>query len=531
MKRKLISVLLCAAMVSTMLAGCGNKKEAKSESNEGTAKTEAGGEADAGNVADTLIFGQSADPRGMDPALVDDSLSSKINCQIYEGLLQYAKDSTDIEPCLAKEWEISEDQLSYTFKLQEGVKFQDGTDFNAEAVKFNVDRQTVNKTEDMAYASFVYGPVKDCEVVDEYTVKINLKEVCTPFLNNLAMSVSAPMMSPAACEKYNNNLNENPVGTGPYKFVRWDKEEAVVLERYEEYWGDKGKSKNIIFKTIPDNSARVVALTNGEVDIIDDIDANVVDQVTQSGAKIFQAEGMNLNYMAYNMQKMTDPEVRKALSQAVNVPELVESLYKGYADTATSILPTFMPGYSADVKQTQYDPEAAKATLAAKGVTELHFMTYTNARPYNTATGQTLAEAIQGYLDKVGVKATIDSYDWTTYKEKLSAGNYDACFYGWTGDNGDADNFMNLLAEPDPTMNVALYQNEEFNAKLKEAASTPNGDERNAKYKELEQMVADQNVWLPISHGKTLSGYLSNVQNYSFHQTGNVFLSQTYKAE
>ena len=168
--------------------------------------------------------------------------------------------------------------------------------------------------------------------------------------------------------------------------MRWDKNEAVVLERNEEYWGEKGVSKEIVFRIITDNSARVVALTNGEVDIIDGIDANVVDQITAAGCLLNKTEGMNINYLAYNTQKLTDPDVRRALSEAVNVPELVQSLYRGYASEATSILPSFMPGYSADVTQTQYDPEDAQAVLAEKGITEIHMLTYTNPRPYNTAT-------------------------------------------------------------------------------------------------------------------------------------------------
>ena len=226
---------------------------------------------------------------------------------------------------------------------------------------------------------------------------------------------------------------------------------------------------------------------------------------------------------------MTDPDVRKALSEAVNIPELVDSLYKGYASQATSILPTFMPGYSADVKQTAYNPDDAKKILEEKGITELKMMAYTNPRPYNTATGQTLAEALQGYFDKVGVKVSIDSYDWTTYKEKLGAGDYDMCLYGWIGDNGDPDNFMYLLAHEDPEMNVALYRNEEYNTMLSEAASMENGDDRNAAYAKMEQKIADENIWLPISHQQNLSGYVSNVQNFIAHPTGNVFLSKTYK--
>ena len=406
--KRFIALALMVLLVGISITGCGG----------GSTST---GSPDSGEKVDkakeTLIYAQGAEPRGLDPALVDDGESAKVMINIYEGLLQYNKDSTKVEPSLAKKWDVSEDGLTYTFYLQEGVKFHDGTDFNAEAVKFNIDRQIPPQaTPDMAYGSFVYGSVKSVEVVDNYTVKINLTDPSTPFLNNLAMVMSAPMVSPKALQDNNNNVNQTPVGTGPYKFVSWAKDENIVLVRNDEYWGEKALTKNVIFKFIKDNSARVVALNNGEADMIDGIDATVVDQITGAGNKVFQAPGMNINYMAYNTSKapFNDAKARKAVSQAINVPELVDSLYQGYSETATSILPTFMEGYDKSITQAAYDPAASAEALKAAGITNVHIITYTNPRPYNAATGQALAEAIQGYLSKVGVTATIDSFDWTT---------------------------------------------------------------------------------------------------------------------
>ncbi len=508
-KRKVLALILTAAFVLTAFAGCGQ---------------------DRGK--DTIIYAQGAEPRGLDPALVDDGESGKIIVNIYEGLLKYNKDSTEVEPSLAEKWDVSTDGLSYTFYLRKGVKFQDGTDFNAEAVKFNIDRQLPPQvTEDMVYAGFVYGSVKDVEVIDDYTVKVNLKDPSTPFLSNLAMCMAAPIVSPKALKDNNNNVNEHPVGTGPYSFVSWTKGQNVVLKKNEDYWGTKAVTSNVIFKFILDNSARVVALTNGEADLIDGIDATVVKQIEDSGNKIYKAAGMNINYMAYNTTRapFNDVKVRTAISQAINVPELVTSLYQGYAEVATSVLPTFIPGFDKSISQVAFDKEAAKTALANAGVTKLHMITYTNPRPYNTANGQALAEAIQGYLKSVGVTATIDSFDWTTYKEKVNAGDYDICFYGWIGDNGDPDNFMNLMADKDPRMNVARYDNPAFKELIAKGLTTPSGNDRNKIYTDLEKMAAKDAVWLPISHATTLVGYRSNVKNFNYHTTGVIFLSEASK--
>lgn len=533
---KLVALVLMMAFASLALFGCGgNDANKQQQGNAAQGGNQAQGDA-AGDGA--LTFAQGAEPRGLDPALVDDGESSKVIVNIYEGLVEFADDSTEIEPCLATDWTISEDGLTYTFNLREGVTFHDGEPFNADAVKFNVDRQTINKTADMGYADFVFGAVAECNVIDDYTIEFKLKAPSTPFMNNLAMSLGAPIVSPKALQENENDVNRAPVGTGPYKFVEWNPDQDIILERYDGYWGEKAATKNILFKFIKENSSRVMALVNGETDMLDGIDASVVGEIENAGMKIFKAAGMNVNYMAYNMQSpiMQDKEVRVALSQAINVPELVEGLYQGYATLATSILPDFMPGYSADVTQIAYDPEAAKATLAAKGVTELHAITYTNPRPYNTIGGQALAEGVLGYFEAAGVKLVIDSYDWTTYKEKVKNRDFDICFYGWNGDNGDADNFMSLLkgsvgdTPPDPTMNVAMYDNAEFNALLDKAAQTPNGDERNALYAEMEQFIADEAVWLPISHSDSLSAYNPAVNNYSYHVTGNIFFKAMSKA-
>jgi peptide/nickel transport system substrate-binding protein len=510
-----LALMVVLALCVTALAGCGGSTGTTGGT---TGKT----------AADTFTYAQGADPRGLDPALVDDGESSKIIVNIYEGLLKYAADSTKVEPSLAESWEISPDGLTYTFKLKQGVKFHDGTDFNADAVKFNIDRQIPPKvTADMSYGPFVYGSVKDVVVVDPSTVKINLTQKNTAFLANLAMSLAAPIVSPKALTDGNNSVMEAPVGTGPYKFVKWNKGENVVLVRNDEYWGEKAKTKNVVFRFIADNSARVLALNNGEADMIDGIDATVVDKVTSGGDKLFEAAGMNVNYMAYNTTTamFKNAAARKAVSQAINVDELVKSLYQGYSEKATTILPTFVPGYDATVQQVGYDPTAAKAGLAAAGVKKIHMIAYSNPRPYNAATGVALATAIQGYLQKVGVECTIDSFDWTTYKTKVKGGDYDIAFYGWIGDNGDPDNFLNLLADPDPTMNIARWQDPVYKADIKKALAMPNGAERDAAYGAMEKFAAERAIWLPISHAKTLAGYGPGVSGFNYHVTGNVFLS------
>lgn len=516
MQKRVIAVLLVLALSMSLLAGCGGNKQA--------------------NSGKTLIYAQGTDPRGLDPAFVDDGESAKVIANVYDGLLKYKADSTEIEPALATEWKISPDGKEYTFTLRKDVKFHDGTPFNADAVKFSIDRQLPpQRTDAMPYASFTFGPVVKVEKVDDYTVKIFLNAPYTPFLANLAMVLAAPIVSPTAVQKFGDKFIENPVGTGPFKFVSWTKGQSIQLVRNDSYWGGKAKVDKVVFKFVKENSVRASELMTGAVDIIDGVDPNDVAKLKESKLSIFQGDGMNINYLAFNSSRapFNDPKLREALSHAINTEELVKYLYQGYAKVANSPLPSFMPGYDKDVKPYNYDPEKAKQMLKDLGKENLSikFITYSNPRPYNPVNGQKLAEAIQGYLAKVGVKAEIVVYPWKEYKEKTTQGEGDLLVYGWIGDNGDPDNFLSLMdsKEIEASLNVAKYTSKEVDELLAKGRSTPNGAERNNIYKQIQQIVAKDAPWLPISYAQDMAAYSAKVSNFRLHPTGVVFLQNVDK--
>ena len=514
------------------MAGCGGGDDAK--------KDEGANAPAGGGAADTITYSLTADPRAVDPAYFDDGESAVVSCNMYEGLYQYGKTDAKVSPCLAKDLpEISDDGLVYTIKLNEGIKFHDGTDFNAAAVKASIERQLEpNRNSDMPYASFVFGEeaagngVETVEAVDDYTVKITMRAASAPFVKNLAMALASPIVAPSAIEAATDGQAiTNPVGTGPYKFVDWTKGASVTLVANEDYWGEAPKTKNLVFKIIAEGNTRLTSLINGECDIISSVDPASADQIVDNGFELFSEDGMTINYMAFNTEtgKCTDQEVRKAVAQAINVEEMVKSIYGDYATVANSVMPTWMAPYTKDVKQTAYDPEAAKKTLADKGITSLQCITYTTARPYNQKGGQDLANMIQGYLSAVGVELSITQYDWTTYKTKVQTDPYDICFYGWTGDNGDPDNFMNLLADTNWSMNVAHWQDDEYKALIAKGLETPDGDERDAIYLQCEEMVAEKQPWVLISHSKNLLGYSPKVKDFYYHPTGVVFFKGVSK--
>lgn len=518
MKNKLFILIISLLMLSTsLLTACGNNKE-NDDKKENSKKSK------------TLIYARGADSTGLDPAYVSDGESTKVTVNIYEGLVKYKEGSTEIEPCLAADWEVSEDGKEYIFNLRKDVKFHDGTPFNADAVVFSVDRQLPpNRTSDMPYASFTFGQVEKIEKIDEYKVKFTLSESSTPFLANLAMGLAAPIVSPKA-----ENLMEEPIGTGAYKFVKWDKGQAITLEKNEDYWGEKAKIDKVIIKVTKENSVRASELIAGSVDVIDGVDPNDVKQLEGSGLNLLKEKGMNINYMAFNCSRepFNDPKVREAISHVINREELVKYLYQGYSEVANTQIPSFIPGYNSEIQPYKYDVEKAKQLLkeAGKENLEVKIISYSNPRPYN-AVGQKLAESIQNYLAKAGIKAVIDVYPWKEYKEKASQGEGDILFFGWIGDNGDADNFLSLLdsKEIESTLNSAKYANPQVDELLAKARMLPNGEERDNVYKQIQEILAKDAPWLPISHATDMAATSSKVKNFRLHPTGAVFLKDVDK--
>lgn len=508
---KAMGAVAAASSGALGLAGCSSQRA-----------SEAGSSGSASGSSSTLTYGQSSEPMSLDPARISDGLSANITNQIYETLVKFDTDSSDVEPWLAEDYEISDDGLTYTFYLREGITFHDGTDFNAEAVRRSIARQLEPDREDsMPYASFNFGSedagtgVESVECPDDYTVVFTLRAVSTPFIKNLAMQLSSPIVSPTALDEYDNDLSENPVGTGPYVFRSWDRDQSVVLDANADYWNDDHapQTETVVFRFISETASRVTALANGECDIIEGIDLSTADQVESSGDEILTTEGMNINYLALRTDQgaMADVEARRAVRQAIDVDALVQALYGDYATVANSFMPTWMAPYDEGVEQLSYDPDAAREAFAELGITELTMLTYSSQRSYNPAGGQELAESVQGYLSDAGVTLTINAYDWTTFLERREVEDWDLCASGWIGDNGDPDNFMNLLSDTDPSINVSRFSDDDYTALIREGAATADGDDRDAVYLQCEEIIADQVPVVVLSHAQTLDAYAPGV--------------------
>lgn len=531
-KKQLWSVLALAVLSLALVAtGCAQKDTGpKGAGQEQPKSGEPQGEK-------TFIFARGGDSVGLDPADVTDGESAYVTHQVLDSLLEYKPDSTEVQPGLATEWESSKDGLTWTFKLRQGVKFHDGTDFNAEAVKYNFDRWRLKNHPrhkgDFEYYMAMFGgfpgKIKDVQVVDPYTVKFVLTKPLAPFLSNLAMP-SFAISSPAAIEKYGDDYFKNPVGTGPFKFVKWEKDQQIILERNDNYWGDKPKVKKVVFRVIPDNSARLMELQSGKIDAAIGINPDDVKTVEQdANLQVLMRPSMNVGYLAVNNEKapFNNVKVRQAINYAVNKQALIDAFYGGLAKPAKNPLPPSLWGYNDEVQDYNYDSAKAKALLAEAGFpngfkTKLWAMPV--ARPYMPQAKE-IAQAIQQDLAKVGIQAEIVTYDWGTYIQKGEAGEHDLYLFGWTGDNGDPDNFLYMLLDKTNAVkgaasNVAFYKSDKVHDLLVKAQEESDQNKRADLYKQAQVLIKADAPWVPLVHSTPPVAARKSVKNWLPHATG-----------
>ncbi|MFL6058700.1 MAG: ABC transporter substrate-binding protein [Rubrobacteraceae bacterium] len=512
-----------------------------------------GGGGGGGAGTDTFVFGRGADSVSLDPVNTTDGESLRVTRQIFDGLLDFAPESTDVIPALATEIPEPEDGgRSYTFKLRDGVEFHDGAEFNAEAVKFNFDRWRDSKnpyhtggggqSENFAYYVGQFGGFDDdsiitgVDVVDEYTVRINLKEPQGPFLKNVAMSPFG-MASPKAIKEDVESFWQNPVGTGPFKFVEWNRGSTVELEANEDWWGsDVPESeggggpevKKVSIRSIPDNTSRVAALTGGELSAADGLTPDDVPTVKQSGLKVEFRPPLNIGYLAMNNQKepFDDVNVRRAINHAIDMEAIVKAFFGDTGEIATTYMPPTVPFWNGNIERYPFDPDKAKQMLEDAGVdnleTDLWYMPI--PRPY-MPDGKGIAQAMQQDLKEVGVNAKLVTYEWGTYLERTGSGDHSMALLGWTGDNGDPDNFLYVnLGSPSATktdaLNIAFYKNPQVDRLLLQGQSTIDENEREQAYMKAQELLVQDAPWVPIAYAKPPLGFQKNVSGYQASPTG-----------
>ncbi|MBS4177017.1 ABC transporter substrate-binding protein [Lederbergia citrea] len=516
MTKRMIYAFAIMLVLSIVMVGCNSNKT-------------------GGSGGGILVYGRGGDSVKLDPASITDGESLIVTEQITETLVEYEKDSTVVIPHLAKKWEISDDGLTYTFELEEGIKFHDGTDFNAEAVVKNFERWMVGPEESFPYFKSQFGGykgeesavIKEVKALDDNKVEFTLFRPQAPFLKNLAMSPFA-ISSPTAFEKAGDKYYKHPVGTGPFKFDSWKQKDAITVVKNEKYW-KKGLPKvdKVIFKVIEDNSARLNALIKGEIDLMDGLNPSDVERVKSEGKlQIFERPSMNVGYLGFNVEKepFNNKKVRQALSHAINKQAIIDNFYEGTAQPAKNPIPPTINGYNDDVQDYEYDLDKAKQLLEEAGFGDgfkMDLWAMPVPRPY-MPNGKKVAEAIQADFEKLGIEAKIVSVEWGPYLEKVRDGEAPMFMLGWTGDNGDADNFLYALLDKDSigSNNYSRYASEEVHDLLIKAQTETDEDKRNEYYKTVQELIHEDAPWVPLAHSVPQLAGKSTIKGFVPHPTG-----------
>ncbi|MFC5474253.1 ABC transporter substrate-binding protein [Paraherbaspirillum soli] len=480
-------------------------------------------------AAKTLVFCSEGSPEGFNPQLFTTGTTFDASAiPMYNRLVEFELGTTKVIPALAESWTASDDGLSYTFKLRKGVKFHSSAkfkptrDFNADDVLFTFNRMMdVNHPFHKLPAGQKFSYFLDMgmdkiidkvEKVDDHTVVFKLKHPEAPFIANVAMEF-ASILSAEYADKMKaagtpEVVDRDAIGTGPFQFVSYQKDAIIRYKAFDAYWGGRPKLDNLIFAITPDASVRYAKLKANECQVMAfpkpaDIELMKADK----SINMLTKEGLNIGYIAFNVEKkpFDNKLVRQALNMAVDKQNILKTVYQGAGQLAKNPIPPTLWSYNDKVQDYVYDPVKAKALLAKAGYpngveVELWYLPVT--RPYNPD-GKRMAELIQADWEKIGVKTKLTTYEWTEYLKRSKQGDQQSMMFGWSGDNGDPDNFFATLMGCEAVKggaNVSRWCDKKFEDLIQKAKLTPKQPERAKLYEQAQVIAHEEAPWINLAH-------------------------------
>lgn len=503
--------------------------------------------------AKTLINCSEASPASFNPQIVTDAPSyNASSITLYNRLVQFELGTTVLKPALAESYTISKDGKTYIFKLRKNVKFHSTKyfkptrDFNAEDVLFSINRQRQKEHPYHLVGGGIYPQyennikdnIKDITAPDMYTVVINLKEVQAPFLGYMAgqyMSIlSSEYANQLAAENKKQNIDLEPIGTGPFVFQSYVKDSVIRYETFHDYWNvknDKRKKENkidkLIFAITPDQSVRYQKLKAGECHFVTlPSIADLKDMRENKKVKIASQEGLNIGYLGMNTTKKPFDNilVRKAVAHAINKAFYMDAIYQGTAVIAKNPIPPALWSYDDSIKDYAYNPTLSKELLKKAGYPngfETEMLTLPVTRPYNPD-GKKMGELMQADLAKIGIKVRLYTYDWQSFLKSARSGEHTMIQFGWTG-NSDPDTFLNDLlscASVETGNNTARWCNKKYDDLVVAARKTTDQKTRAVLYKKAQNIFKEESPWVTIAHAKVFRVMDQNLDGYKIDPFG-----------
>ena len=495
-----MSLVLAAAMALS-LAACGGNQE-----NNGS------GGGTAGGYKNTLTWAQGADVTSLDPHQGKETPAVQVNTQIFDTLVTVDPETNEVVPQIAESWEQTDDQ-TYVFKIREGIKFHDGSDLTAEDVKFSLDR-----ARNSAAVSYIVNFIEEVTVDDDHTVTVKTTAPYAPTLRNLAIPFAA-IVPKAVVEADENAFIQNPVGSGPYKFVEWNHGDHVTLKAFDDYYAGKPETENLI---IPETSQRTIALETGEVDLAYDLAVNDIPKVNSDDKlTVYEIPSLTCWYVSMNMNKkpFDNPKVREAMSMAIDRQTIIDTINAGSGQTADAIIaPAVFGYYSTGVKE--YNPTKAKELLAEAGYPNGFSTTlWVNDNQSRIE----MCQAMQAMLLEVGVQCNLEVLEFGSFISRTTAGDHDLAYFGWTTSSGDADYSYYSLehsTQQGAAGNRSFLADPDVDKLIEEARSNTNEEERKELYKELAIKLDEINNNIPVYYSSINVGANKKVEGFVMDANG-----------
>ena len=494
--------------------------------------------------ADTLIYGQAEDPATLDPINTDIAEAVHVMTNVFDTLVTYDDTTTDIVPALAESWTTSEDGKTWTFKLRPNVKFHNGDAFDSAAVKLTFERLLQDKHPLLFDPARPYKPafemIEAIETPDPLTAVFQLKQPSAILLPNLAM-FPASIVSPRALEESQAGFGDRPVGTGPFKVVKWSRDQQLLLEAFDDHWRGPPKTKRLVFVPVKESATRAQRLERGEIHIAEGLAPTELERLSSlPQVNVAEQTGMNVAYLSLQTEKppLNHAKVRRAIYQAIDKNKLVEIGYAGHAEPAVSMVPPSMWGHDDALKGHPYDPAQARALLeeAAKEhgfelPLRLNLSVMNQARPY-LPQPLPVAGYLRDALGEIGIRVNIVGRDVNQHFEHLERGEHELAIAGWNSDNSDPDNFLYTLLDPDNIAergsNLGRWRHERYHELMLAGRQETELDKRLPIYHEAQQIVLDEAPVVPLVHTKLRTAMSSRLRGYELHPTGMVRLRQAH---
>jgi peptide/nickel transport system substrate-binding protein len=490
-----------------------------------------------------MVIGQTAEPKSLDPHVATALNDFRILVNLYEGLVRFRPGTLEPEPALAAAWQISADGRRYTFELRRGVRFHDGSPFDAQAVKFNFERM-LNQDHPFHHTgpfplAFFFDKITGIEVIDPHTVALQLSEPFAPLLANLAYPTGL-MVSPAALRRYDEDFGRHPVGTGPFRFVDWQPRRRVLLERSPDYWAEPARSRVLVFRPLTDPMTRVAELMAGGIDLVTELSPdNVALLRGDPRFKVHEQTGPHLWFLILNTRSgpFRDQRVRQAANYAIDKQALVAQVLQDTATVAAGPVPkAFGWACDAQLEPYPYDPVRAKALLQEAGFGDgVKLRLLVPSSGSGMLAPVQMATAIQGDLARVGMDVEIETYEWNSYLAKVNrglAGQADMAEMAWMTNDPDTLPYLALRSAALPEQggfNSGYYENARVDALIEQARASTERAERAQLYRQLQRLVHEQAPWVFVASWRQNAVASRRLQGFTLQPSFFLLLHHAYK--